>query len=287
MNPDFYQYTILNINPDDDLYGDEFHIKQRLGIGVTSIAYLLVNQDDDQPAATRISRVMKISKAASYERIFMNEIKILQQLKELTNSNNFNLFFSNIIKSSPEGKFILVENQLISLTSINLHQAEQLISIIEHLYKCGIIHRDIQPQNLMFDETGKHLKLIDFGFATTLENNENTKELGIEDVVLYAGLKFLELYLQAIHNAAIIRTYKYERTFDLTCALNVIMYMKDEKIANNFKLLKNLSLVVRAAASYEFWFVVKEKNKNYNGLLNLIDNLSDFETIKNRIKVLF
>ncbi|CAF5106187.1 unnamed protein product, partial [Rotaria sp. Silwood1] len=102
MNPDFYQYIILNINPDDDLYGDEFHIKQRLGIGVTSIAYLLVNQDDDQPAATRISRVMKISKAASYERIFMNEIKILQQLKELINSNNFNSFFSNIIKSSPE-----------------------------------------------------------------------------------------------------------------------------------------------------------------------------------------
>ncbi|CAF5012511.1 unnamed protein product, partial [Rotaria sp. Silwood1] len=162
-------------------------------------------------------------------------------------------------------KFILVENQLISLTSINLHQAEQLISIIEHLYKCGIIHRDIRPQNLMFDETGNHLKLIDFGFATTLENNENTKELGIEGVVLYAGLKFLELYLQAIHNAAIIRTYKYERTFDLTCALNVII----------------------AAASYEFWFVIKEKNKNYNGLLNLIDNLSDFETIKNRIKVLF
>ncbi|CAF1426649.1 unnamed protein product [Rotaria sordida] len=186
------------------------------------------------------------------------------------------------------GKFILFKDPLKALTSINLQQAKQLISIIEHLYKCGIIHRDIRPNNIMFDETCNHLKLIDFGFATTLENNENTKELGIEGVVLYAGLEFLKLYSEVVVlNAEMIHTYKYERTFDLTCALNVIMFMKNKEIAKKFNLWKSSSLKLRVAASLEFWSDLKQKNKNYNDLLNLIDNLSDFKIIKDGIEVLF
>jgi serine/threonine protein kinase len=47
-------------------------------------------------------------------------------------------------------------------------QAKFLIANIivglEFLHSCGVIHRDIRPQNLVFDEFG-YLKIIDFGYA--------------------------------------------------------------------------------------------------------------------------
>ncbi|CAF3903076.1 unnamed protein product, partial [Rotaria sp. Silwood1] len=186
-------------------------------------------------------------------------------------------------------KFIIFEKSLMPLESIKIFQAEQLISIMEYLYKSRIIHRDIRPQNVMHDIHHNHLKLIDFGFATALKNDENTKELEVEGVISYGGLKFLKLYLEGLEKKTFF-TYQYERTFDLQCSLNVIMYFKDSTIATKVKSFKHLSLQERATTSYEFWLELKQNDKNYNDLLNLIENvsnLSDFQTIKQRIKVLF
>ncbi|CAF3467362.1 unnamed protein product, partial [Rotaria sp. Silwood2] len=41
MKWQFYQCNILNISPDDDLFGQDYEIKERLGSGATSIVYLL------------------------------------------------------------------------------------------------------------------------------------------------------------------------------------------------------------------------------------------------------
>ncbi|CAF2114467.1 unnamed protein product [Rotaria magnacalcarata] len=290
MNAGFYEYNMLNINPGDNLFGDQYYIRTRLGCGLTSMVYLLVHNNYNESLSDRQSRVMKICKSEDYCDMFMNEINIFLELKNLNDTNNLKLFFSNIEEASLEGKFILFENFLKPLESIKVPQAEQLISIIEYLHKCRIIHRDIRPENLMVNKTCNHLKLIDFGFATTLEDNENTIELEIAGVVSFGGLQFLKSYLQELTATTDYINYNYERTFDLQCALNVVMYMKDYKIANEFKLLKHLPLLERVAGFYKFWLNLKQNNEYYNDLINLIENVSnssDFEPVKRRIKILF
>ncbi|CAM4833694.1 unnamed protein product [Rotaria magnacalcarata] len=275
---------MLNIDPDESLLSDTFHIKTRLGNGATSMVYMLVQNDYNQSPDYSKLRVIKISKASEHERCFKNEVKILKQLES---SDNFKLFYENVLNSSSTGKFIIFENILFELQSLTLIQSKQLIDIIESLYNCRIIHRDIRPQNLMLDKKYERLKLIDFGYAETFNINQETKQLPIEGVISYAGLNFFSKFL--LNSVAVC--YEYERTFDLPCAINLIMYMTDNDVNNKLTSFKDLpSFRERMAATYSYWLDRKNIKKNYADLLNLVDNSQgspDFGLIKNEIETYF
>ena len=40
----------------------------------------------------------------------------------------------------------------------------QLVLAIDHMHSCGVLHRDLKPQNLLISERGE-VKLADFGLA--------------------------------------------------------------------------------------------------------------------------
>ena len=46
-----------------------------------------------------------------------------------------------------------------------LHYLEQVCSGLAHAHKCGVIHRDIKPQNLLLTADRKTIKIADFGVA--------------------------------------------------------------------------------------------------------------------------
>ncbi|KAJ4298659.1 cytochrome c oxidase subunit 1 [Collariella sp. IMI 366227] len=52
--------------------------------------------------------------------------------------------------------------------------AAEIVLILEHLHEDlgGIAYRDLKPENLLLDGEG-HIKLVDFGFAKRLGNNES------------------------------------------------------------------------------------------------------------------
>ncbi|KAK3310840.1 kinase-like domain-containing protein [Chaetomium strumarium] len=52
--------------------------------------------------------------------------------------------------------------------------AAEIVLILEHLHEHqgGIAYRDMKPENLLLDADG-HIKLVDFGFAKRLGNNES------------------------------------------------------------------------------------------------------------------
>ncbi|CAF5013415.1 unnamed protein product, partial [Rotaria sp. Silwood1] len=102
MTPDFYQYTMLPIDPDDYFFDDQYYIKRRIGSGLTSMVYSLINANYNETVTDETYRIMKICKDEDYCELLMNEIDIVEQLKSFNDRNNFNLFFLNIEEFSDE-----------------------------------------------------------------------------------------------------------------------------------------------------------------------------------------
>jgi len=44
-----------------------------------------------------------------------------------------------------------------------------LISAVDHLHDCEVIHRDIKMENILLEKNLDDIKLIDFGLSTTFE----------------------------------------------------------------------------------------------------------------------
>ncbi|CAF1561353.1 unnamed protein product, partial [Didymodactylos carnosus] len=126
--------------------------------------------------------------------------------------------------------FSINKNELKVIQTLPLVQSKQRIDIIQYLYDCHVIHSDLRPQNLMTSSNLQQLKLIDFGFATSYEINEITKEFPVAGTIIYAGHEFLTFYSNLSLNSLCSPFYHYERTFDLKCALNIIMYMNDDVV---------------------------------------------------------
>ncbi|CAF4196220.1 unnamed protein product, partial [Rotaria sordida] len=209
-------------------------------------------------------------------------------LEQLNNSKNFDSFFEDVFEISPTGNFLSFQNYLDPIRSWKIIESEQLIDIIEYLYNSNIIHRDLRPENFMYDSYRNHLKLIDFGFAAIFENDEMIKSLPVGGAVSYAGVKFLKFYSNLLFNMGISEYYEYERTFDLECALNLIMFMTDSMIAHNINSIREESpnFVLKLKKLYQFWNDIKKNNNNYTQVLNLINlkQALEFENIKNAIK---
>ncbi|KAJ7647041.1 kinase-like domain-containing protein [Roridomyces roridus] len=61
---------------------------------------------------------------------------------------------------------LLIERDVFDGSFVRFYVAEMILAI-ESCHKHGLIHRDIKPDNFLFDPTG-HIKLSDFGLATDL-----------------------------------------------------------------------------------------------------------------------
>ncbi|CAF3365429.1 unnamed protein product [Rotaria sp. Silwood1] len=104
MDWEFYGYTMLNITPNDRLCEDKFNIESKAGSGLTSIVYVL-NQNNANVNNDTKRYVIKISTNDEYSDYFKNEVKMLEPLKQSQDSINFKKYFENIFASSPTGKF--------------------------------------------------------------------------------------------------------------------------------------------------------------------------------------
>ena len=50
----------------------------------------------------------------------------------------------------------------------------QIFSALAYLHSKGLMHRDIKPENVMINPLTQEVKLIDFGFAKEVGNEQNT-----------------------------------------------------------------------------------------------------------------
>lgn len=60
--------------------------------------------------------------------------------------------------------------------------AGEILMGLQELHALGLIHRDIKPENVLIDSEG-HIKLADFGSATTLDGSDHEVVVGTPDYV--------------------------------------------------------------------------------------------------------
>jgi len=68
-----------------------------------------------------------------------------------------------------------------------------MLAGVEHLHNNGFAHRDIKIENMLFDETTKTIKIIDFGLS-------DSHETDMEDIVGTLGNMAPELHLNIPYN---------------------------------------------------------------------------------------
>lgn len=152
------------------------------------------------------------------------------------------------------------------------------------------MHRDICPQNLMFDSNTNHIKLIDFGCAINYDINDKIGSIEIKGTTIYGALKFLDFYSKLL-TGVYLPYYEYERTFDLESTLNVIICMSNAKVKEK---IYSIEIIIdnqeRISKIIEFWKDMERNNQHYSYLVNLLnecDELSTFDILKDKIKEFF
>ncbi|KAK8805586.1 hypothetical protein WA158_002242 [Blastocystis sp. Blastoise] len=164
-------------------------IQEPLGEGAYGVVFKAINSETNEVVALK-----KIRLDLEEEGIPSTALREISILKSLEHPNIVRL----IEVEHGNGRLYLVfeccdgdlkkwmENELNTKTSIPIEKAKsfayQLLLGLDYCHSCGVMHRDLKPQNLLLNSDGV-LKLADFGLARSF--NLPVRELTHEVITLW------------------------------------------------------------------------------------------------------
>jgi len=147
----------------------DFEIINQISRGAYAVVYLVQKKQTHHYYAMKV-----LPKMAAVEKNTASRIALERDiLCSLIDNNIVRFFYSFIAKNNlyfvmeylPGGNLRSVLNTLGSLDECSAKiYTYEILSALKFLRNCGVIHRDIKPDNMLIDYKG-HLKLIDFGLS--------------------------------------------------------------------------------------------------------------------------
>ena len=158
----------------EDIISDRYLIIQQLGEGGSGITYAAKDLTNDETVAIKVLSLYRLDDWKKVE-LFTREAKILQQLEypgipqyldyfKIETDDNFSFYIVQQLAPGQSLSTLVNNGWQPNLTTVK-NIAEQILDILIYLQQLTppVIHRDLKPQNIIYQpDTGK-LFLVDFG----------------------------------------------------------------------------------------------------------------------------
>src|SRR4051812_787367 len=162
-----------------DVLGGRYEIVQLLGEGGMGAVYKALDRELGRPVALKLIRPELASNASMLAR-FKQELLLSRQVTHKNVIRIYDLGDADGVKfitmEFVEGRDLraLIEERKKFSPEQAVEIMQQVCQALEAAHGVGVIHRDLKPQNIMREESGRIL-VMDFGLAHTMEGDGMTQ----------------------------------------------------------------------------------------------------------------
>jgi eukaryotic-like serine/threonine-protein kinase len=162
-----------------DVLGGRYEILQLLGEGGMGAVYKAMDRELNRPVALKLIRPQLAANPSILAR-FKQELLLAHQVThknviriyDLGDADGVKFITMEFVEGVDLRALIQEKKKFSPEEAVQI--TEQICRALEATHNVGVIHRDLKPQNIMRDQTGRIL-LMDFGLARTVEGDGMTQ----------------------------------------------------------------------------------------------------------------
>jgi len=162
-----------------DVLGGRYEILQLLGEGGMGAVYKAMDRELNRPVALKLIRPQLAANPSILAR-FKQELLLAHQVThrnviriyDLGDADGTKFISMEFVEGEDLRALIQEKKKFPPEEAVQI--TEQICRALEATHNVGVIHRDLKPQNIMRDVTGRIL-LMDFGLARTVEGDGMTQ----------------------------------------------------------------------------------------------------------------
>jgi len=162
-----------------DVLGGRYEILQLLGEGGMGAVYKAMDRELDRPVALKLIRPELAANSSILAR-FKQELLLAHQVThknviriyDLGDADGVKFITMEFVEGQDLRTLIQEKKKFSPEDAVEITQ--QICRALEATHSVGVIHRDLKPQNIMRDHTGRIL-LMDFGLARTVAGEGMTQ----------------------------------------------------------------------------------------------------------------
>lgn len=221
---------------------NKYNILDKIGEGSFSTIYKALNNKTNQYVA------IKISQNKDCNKLLIRETKIYKYLKNISGIPK--LLWCGIIELNYYMVMPLYARSLQNMKIDNIEHlytiGNEILYIIQHIHNHNIIHRDIKPDNIMFDNLGK-ITIIDFGLCKIYKDGKDhipfKKINNIIGTINYVSINVHNLHepcrIDDVESVIYVLLYLFEPSYmdwlicEDDCDMQDIKEKKEKIIFNN------------------------------------------------------
>ncbi len=162
-----------------DVLGGRYEILQLLGEGGMGAVYKAMDRELNRPVALKLIRPQLAANPSILAR-FKQELLLAHQVThknviriyDLGDADGVKFITMEYVEGVDLRALIQEKKKFVPEEAVQI--TEQICRALEATHNVGVIHRDLKPQNIMRDRTGRIL-LMDFGLARTVAGDGMTQ----------------------------------------------------------------------------------------------------------------